>query len=102
LLENAETPCSLVPQAYGRFPSRARCGAKELSAGSSLFRRNLLDHGYIKLPISSEHAGAVFGLPPIHTEPFDRLLIVQAIVEGLMHITHDARMAQYPGAIRKV
>jgi PIN domain nuclease of toxin-antitoxin system len=86
----------------GDFRQERAAAQKNFPLDPSLLRRNLLDHGYIKLPISSEHASAVFGLPPIHKEPFDRILIAQAIVEGLMHITHDARMAQYPGAIRKV
>ena len=75
---------------------------KDFPVDPSLFRRNLLDYGYIELPITSEHAVAVFSLPPIHKDPFDRILVAQTIVEGLMLLTHDARIAQYPGPIRKV
>jgi PIN domain nuclease of toxin-antitoxin system len=45
---------------------------------------------------------AVDSLPPIHKDPFDRLLIAQAIVEGITLLTADATIARYPGPIRKV
>jgi PIN domain nuclease of toxin-antitoxin system len=41
-------------------------------------------------------------LPPIHKDPFDRILIAQAMVEGITLLTADAVIAQYPGPIRKV
>jgi PIN domain nuclease of toxin-antitoxin system len=75
---------------------------KDFPVDPSLFRRNLLDNGYIEMPITSEHAVAVFNLPPIHRDPFDRILIAQAIFEGLLLLTHDRKVAQYPGPIRKV
>jgi PIN domain nuclease of toxin-antitoxin system len=42
---------------------------------------------------------AVDGLPPIHEDPFDRLLIAQAAVEGLALMTSDKTVAKYPGRI---
>jgi PIN domain nuclease of toxin-antitoxin system len=65
-------------------------------------RRGLLNNGYTELPITSEHAIAVYGLPPIHKDPFDRLLIAQATVEGITLLTADRQVAEYPGPIRKV
>lgn len=41
-------------------------------------------------------------LPPLHRDPFDRILVAQSAVEGLTLVTSDARVAQYPGAIRRV
>jgi PIN domain nuclease of toxin-antitoxin system len=67
-----------------------------------LFRRNLLANGYKELPIMSEHAIAVQDLPQIHKDPFDRLLIAQATVEGILLLTADRQIARYPGPIRKV
>jgi PIN domain nuclease of toxin-antitoxin system len=64
--------------------------------------RGLLDNGYTELPITSEHAVAVCNLPSIHKDPFDRLLIAQATVEGITLLTADAKVAKYPGPIRKV
>jgi PIN domain nuclease of toxin-antitoxin system len=65
-------------------------------------RRGLLDNGYSELPISSDHAVAIDTLPPIHKDPFDRLLIAQATVEGITLLTVDPIVSRYPGPIRKV
>ena len=63
-------------------------------------RLNLLDNGYSELEITSAHAMAVADLPPIHRDPFDRLLVAQATVEGIQLLTSDATLAKYPGPIR--
>jgi PIN domain nuclease of toxin-antitoxin system len=65
-------------------------------------RRRLLDNGCEELPVLGRHAVAVDSLPPIHKDPFDRILIAQAMVEGIKLLTADARIAQYPGPILKV
>ena len=67
-----------------------------------LLRRGLLDNGYAELQITGEHALALEGLPPIHKDPFDRLLIAQAPVEGMTLLTADSTVALYPGPIRKI
>lgn len=64
-----------------------------------VMRRGLLDNGYSELVVTSEHAVAVFSLPPIHKDPFDRILVAQAIVEGITLLTTDAILQQYPGPI---
>ena len=67
-----------------------------------LLRRNLLANGYFELPITSEHAIATQALTPLHKDPFDRILIAQATVEGITLLTSDRQVAKYPGPIRKV
>lgn len=49
------------------------------------------------LPVRPEHVAALHELPPIHKDPFDRMLIAQAIAEGLVLVTTDRAMAQYAG-----
>jgi len=66
------------------------------------FRRELLKMGNRELAVLGEHAVAVASLPPIHKDPFDRLLIAQARVEGITLLTSDAAVARYPGPIRLV
>ncbi|WP_352645682.1 type II toxin-antitoxin system VapC family toxin [Mesorhizobium sp. M0408] len=61
-----------------------------------------MDNGYPELPITGEHAVAVEGLPPIHKDPFDRILIAQSIVEGITLLTVDDLVAQYPGPVRRL
>ena len=54
----------------------------------------------LELAITGTHAVAVDTLPPIHNDPFDRLLIAQALAEALTLLTADAVVGQYPGPIR--
>jgi PIN domain nuclease of toxin-antitoxin system len=54
------------------------------------------------LAVTGEHAVAVTGLPAIHKDPFDRLLLAQSIVEDITLLTSDAVIAQYPASIRQV
>ncbi len=77
-------------------------GREDFRVDVRLLRRGLLDNGYGELPVGSEHAVALDGLPPIHKDPFDRLLVAQALVEGVTLLTSDDRVAQYPGPVRKV
>jgi PIN domain nuclease of toxin-antitoxin system len=71
-------------------------------ANPMVLRRSLLDNGYAELPIIGAHAVAVAALPPIHKDPFDRLLIAQAIVEGMLLLTSDRVIAQYPAPVQLV
>jgi PIN domain nuclease of toxin-antitoxin system len=65
-------------------------------------RRQLLANGYEELTIQSKHVVEVDSLAPIHKDPFDRMLIAQATVEGIILLTADATIAKYPGSIRRV
>ena len=67
-----------------------------------LLRRGLLDNGYLELPITSDHALATETLPPLHKDPFDRILVAQAMVEGITLLTVDTLLSKYPGPIKKV
>lgn len=67
-----------------------------------VLRRNLLDNYYVELPVTGRHAARVATLPEVHKDPFDRLLIAQAMVEGMLLVTADAIIARYPGPIRLV
>jgi PIN domain nuclease of toxin-antitoxin system len=51
--------------------------------------------GFLELPITIRHGEAVKTLPMIHRDPFDRLLVAQATVEGLILVTSDSRLIRY-------
>ena len=72
----------------------------DFHANPRLLRRALFDNGYSELSVRSEHVVAVADLPPIHKDPFDRLLVAQATVEGVLLLTVDSIVAQYPGPIQ--
>ena len=74
----------------------------DFQVDARLLRRGLIDNGYVELPISGEHAVEVDTLPLIHRDPFDRLLIAQATVEGFVLLTNDVILERYQGPIRLV
>ncbi len=51
--------------------------------------------GFLRLPILFEHAEAAAGLPPHHADPFDRMLLAQARLEGLTLVSHDGLLRPY-------
>lgn len=65
-------------------------------------KSNLDESGFRDLPIRCEHTFAIGSLPKIHKDPFDRLLVAQAIAEGITLLTVDSVLAQYPGPVRLV
>ena len=77
-------------------------GRKDFRVEPRVLRRGLLDNGYTELAVASQHAVGVEGLPDIHRDPFDRLLLAQALSEGITLVTGDALLATYPGPIRKI
>ena len=77
-------------------------GRADFTVDPRLLRRGLIDNGYHELPINSEHAVALEDLPPLHKDPFDRILVAQSIVEGMLLLTVDPLVAQYPGPIRQL
>ncbi len=77
-------------------------GRSDFRIDPRVLRRSLLDNGYEELPVQGLHAVNVDTLPPIHKDPFDRILIAQALIEGIELVTADPIVAIYPGPIRKV
>jgi PIN domain nuclease of toxin-antitoxin system len=67
-----------------------------------VLRKELLAHGYHELPVLAEHTLAIERLPGLHRDPFDRLLLCQALVEDLTVMTNDELLIQYPFAVRRV
>ncbi len=79
-----------------------RLGRDDFRADPHLLRRGLLDNGYVELAITSEHAVGVEQLPLLHKDPFDRLLVAQAVTEGITLLTADVLLAQYPAPVQLV
>jgi PIN domain nuclease of toxin-antitoxin system len=77
-------------------------GREDFRVDPRLLRRGLLDNEYGELAITSEHVLAVGLLPPIHKNPFDRILIAQAVVEGITLLTVDPLVARYSGPVQAV
>jgi PIN domain nuclease of toxin-antitoxin system len=102
LLEDPRNELLFSSASLWEVAIKRNLGREDFRADPRLLRRGLLDNGYSELPITSEHAVAVDGLPPIHKDPFDRILVAQAMVEGVALLTADPLVAQYPAPVRRV
>jgi len=69
---------------------------------AGVLRAGLLANGYAELPVEGRHVLSLTTLPPLHADPFDRILIAQAMAEGLILLTADRRVADYGGPVRLV
>jgi PIN domain nuclease of toxin-antitoxin system len=65
-------------------------------------RNNLLKNGYSELSVTSDHALTAAALPLLHRDPFDRMLVAQAITEDCLFLTRDPIIAQYGEPVRLV
>ncbi|MCD7897555.1 MAG: type II toxin-antitoxin system VapC family toxin [Planctomycetaceae bacterium] len=75
---------------------------REFKVDARVLRRHLLDSGCIELAVDGMHAAATSELPAIHKDPFDRVLVAQAMVEGITILTADSRICSYPAPTRLV
>lgn len=89
--ETADEVCVSVASIWELGIKRA-LGKLSLPRG---FSRGLAGFGFSIVPVTLQHADASVGLPPLHSDPFDRMLIAQAIVEDLMIVSSDRRIADY-------
>jgi PIN domain nuclease of toxin-antitoxin system len=102
LLADPDNALFFSPAAIWEIVIKGASDRKDFAFDPDNVRRDLLANGYLELPITSAHAAAVRNLPPIHKDPFDRILVAQAIHEGITLLTTDRKVAKYPGPIRKV
>ena len=77
-------------------------GRDDFRVEPRVLRRGLLDNGYVELAITGLHAVGIDALPAVHKDPFDRLLLSQALAEGLPLLTADDELAKYGGPVRRV
>jgi PIN domain nuclease of toxin-antitoxin system len=102
LIEDVQNQLVFSAASLWEIAIKSGLGRPDFRADARLLRRGLLDNGYDELAVTSEHAVAIATLPPIHKDPFDRILVTQSAVEGIVLLTTDPIVAQYPGPIRRV
>ncbi|UZW57915.1 type II toxin-antitoxin system VapC family toxin (plasmid) [Sphingobium sp. JS3065] len=101
LLDDVDNELFFSAASLWEIAIKSSLGRDDFVVDARLLRRGLLDNGYSELPVISEHAVAIDALPPIHKDPFARLLIAQSMIEGITLLTADETVARYPGPIRK-
>ncbi|TPL02110.1 MULTISPECIES: type II toxin-antitoxin system VapC family toxin [unclassified Mesorhizobium] len=101
-IEDPSNELLFSPASLWEVAIKRGLGRDDFTVDPRLLRRALLDNSYSELPITSEHAVAIDGLPAIHKDPFDRMLVAQATVEGITLLTVDDMVVRYPGPIRRL
>ena len=101
LIDNPDNELLFSAASLWEVAIKCGLGREDFKVDARLLRRGLLDNGYSELPIISDHVVATESLPPIHKDPFDRILVAQATVEGITLLTIDSLVAQYPGPSRQ-
>lgn len=81
---------------------KSALGKPDFDVDADVFRRGLIENGYVELALTSLHAAALARLPAIHKDPFDRLLLAQATAEGITLLTSDETVSRYGGPARLV
>ena len=74
-------------------------GRNDFQIEPRMFRSALMDNGYLEVPITSEHVLFVHDLPPLHKDPFDRILVAQSSIEGMALLTVDQAVIDYGGTV---
>ena len=75
---------------------------RDFRANPTVLVRALAHSGFSELPVTAAHAARVAGLPPIHRDPFDRLLVAQSLAEPLTLLTNDAALVRYGPLVQLV
>ena len=102
LVEHPETEPIVSAASLWEVAIKSGLGRTDFDVEPRLLRRGLLENGYVELEVTGAHATAVDLLPPIHKDPFDRLLVAQAQIEAVTLLTADRIVARYPGPIRLI
>ena len=102
LMEDQDNALVFSAASLWEITIKAGLGRADFQIDPHLLRRGLIENGYEELPVTGQHAIAVGQLPDVHRDPFDRILVAQATVEGLLLLTHDPLVQAYPGPITAV
>ena len=99
LIENRENALIFSAASIWEIVIKRTLGRRDFRVDPQRVRRRLIENGYDELPIGGEHVLRVASLPAVHRDPFDRLLVAQALHEGLVLVTADRALAQYPASV---
>ena len=102
LLRDPATELSFSTASIWEVVIKSALGRADFRVDPRQLRDGLLRNGYRELAIRSDHTLAVGQLPTIHSDPFDRILVAQAMVENVTLLTMDEKLARYPGPVQAV
>ncbi len=99
LLQTPEHTLAFSAASMWEVAIKSGLNRPEFTVAPAVLRRGLIESGYTELDVTSAHAVAVASLPAIHGDPFDRMLVAQARVEGFTLLTMDSRVADYGAGV---
>ena len=102
LLRSREAPLAFSLATLWEVAIKTSLGRPGFSVDPSKLHHALLAEGFIELPIQALHIARVASLPWVHRDPFDRLLVAQAIGERLTLLTADTTLKRYGRFVRVV
>lgn len=101
-LEDALVEPSFSAASIWEVAIKAGLGREDFDVDPRVLRRGLIDNGYRELAVSSPHVAAVVDLPPLHRDPFDRILVAQSRLEGIVLLTNDRLVSRYGAPVQLV
>ncbi|QEY23511.1 type II toxin-antitoxin system VapC family toxin [Neisseria animalis] len=102
IIENQDNDLLFSAASIWEIAIKSGLGRADFVVNPVLFRRALLDNGYIELPINGLHSAATANLPDLHKDPFDRILIAQSQIEGIVLLSADEKVAAYGNTVQSV
>ena len=102
LIEDTSNRLFFSPASLWEIAIKRALKRDDFQVDAALLYAGLLESGYEELPMTGRHVLFIDTLPPIHKDPFDRVLIAQALAEELTVVTADTKLTAYPCAFIKV
>ena len=101
-LQSREIPLAFSLASLWEVAIKTSLGRPDFMVDPGLLHRSLLAEGFVELPITARHLVRVATLPWVHRDPFDRLLVAQAIEDKLTLLTVDATLKRYGRFVKRV
>ncbi len=101
-VENSDNKLFFSAASIWELSIKESTGKARLELPPALLHRQLLANDFQEISVTAVHGLGVLSLTPIHKDPFDRILIAQAIAENMVLMTSDETIARYEGPIRLV
>ena len=102
LTQNLANELFFSPASTWEIVTKYKLGRPDFQVNPKELHKRLLNDVCTEIPLTARHMLGIGKLPSIHKDPFDRMLLAQAIAEGCHLLTSDSTLATYPGPIISV
>ena len=99
LVHNRANALFFSPASIWEVVTKYSLGRADFQTNPTILYERLLEDDCQEIALTSRHMLGVRALPNIHKDPFDRILLAQAITEGMSLLTSDTILAQYPHSV---